>query len=110
MMLCSHQQTAVEHNGATKELTKNKIVLVTGGSRGLGKNIALKLTHNSFDVIITYYRKKEETDSQVKAIQQLGCRAAAIQLNLSDTREFDIFFNQFSNALANDLIAINSII
>ncbi|MDB5060404.1 MAG: short-chain dehydrogenase, partial [Mucilaginibacter sp.] len=40
----------------------NKIALITGGSRGLGKNAALKLAQKGNDVIITYRSKKEEAD------------------------------------------------
>ena len=40
----------------------NKIALITGGSRGLGKNAALKLAHKGNHVIVTYRSKKDEAD------------------------------------------------
>ena len=47
--------------------TQNKIALVTGGGRGLGKEMALELAKRGQDVIITYYSKKEEAELVVKA-------------------------------------------
>jgi NAD(P)-dependent dehydrogenase (short-subunit alcohol dehydrogenase family) len=43
---------------------KKKIALVTGGSRGLGKNTAIKLALKDLDVIITYHSKKEEASQE----------------------------------------------
>ena len=42
--------------------TENKIALVTGGSRGLGKNMALSLAKKGVDVVLTYNSNKEEAD------------------------------------------------
>ena len=47
----------------------NKIAVVTGGSRGLGKNMALSLTRKGVDVILTYYSKKAEADEVVRQIE-----------------------------------------
>ena len=49
--------------------TNNKIALVTGGSRGLGKNMALKLAEKGINVILTYNSKKEEADAVVSEIE-----------------------------------------
>ncbi|RYD05056.1 hypothetical protein N752_11410 [Desulforamulus aquiferis] len=51
-----------------------KTVLVTGGSRGLGKNMAVKLGQKGLDVIITYHSKKEEALQVVEEIQKTGSR------------------------------------
>jgi NAD(P)-dependent dehydrogenase (short-subunit alcohol dehydrogenase family) len=45
-----------------------KIALITGGSRGLGKNMAIAIAKKGLDVIITYNSKKEEADAVVKEI------------------------------------------
>lgn len=68
-----------------------KIALVTGGSRGLGKDMALRLAEQGNHVIITYNSKKEEAQAVVDAIVQLGQRAAALQLNVGAVRSFDAF-------------------
>jgi len=72
--------------------TQNKIALVTGGSRGLGKNAALKIAAKGIGVIVTYQSKKEEAEATVNEIKQLGVQAAALQLNVADTKTFDAFF------------------
>ena len=78
-----------------------KIALVTGGSRGLGKNMAVAIAKKGIDVIITYNSKKEEADEVVKQIESLGQKAASIQLNVGDSSSFDSFFKSVSEALKN---------
>jgi NAD(P)-dependent dehydrogenase (short-subunit alcohol dehydrogenase family) len=80
--------------------TKNKIALVTGGSRGLGKNAALKIARNGFDVIITYRSKKDEADAVVGEIEQSGQKAAALKLDTGFVSTFDGFAEQLKGALA----------
>ena len=77
----------------------NKIALVTGGSRGLGKNMALKLAAKGIGVIITYHSKKEEALNIVAEIEQAGQKAAALQLSAGDVKSFDIFFDQLKTIL-----------
>ncbi len=79
--------------------TTNKIALVTGGSRGLGKNMALGLAKKGHHVVITYHSKKEEALEVVKQIQQQGVKAAALQLNAGDSKSFPEFFSQLSKVL-----------
>ncbi|BFM45512.1 SDR family oxidoreductase [Flavobacterium sp. CFS9] len=78
-----------------------KIALVTGGSRGLGKNMAIAIAKKGIDVIITYNSKKEEADSVVKEIESLGQKAAALQLNVADSGTFDPFFSSVAETLKN---------
>ncbi|MDQ1161856.1 NAD(P)-dependent dehydrogenase (short-subunit alcohol dehydrogenase family) [Chryseobacterium sp. SORGH_AS 447] len=69
--------------------TRTKIALITGGSRGLGKNSALKIAQKGLDVIITYKSNKEEADKVVAEIQALGRKAIAYQLDTKDVSSFD---------------------
>lgn len=73
-------------------MADTKIVLVTGGSRGLGKNMALSLAKKGLDVILTYNSKKEEADAVVSEIEALGQKALALQLNVGESKSFDTFF------------------
>ncbi|MFC1224617.1 SDR family NAD(P)-dependent oxidoreductase [Pedobacter sp. BG31] len=79
--------------------TQNKIALVTGGSRGLGKNAAIKIASTGIGVILTYQSKKEEADATVNEIKALGVPAAAIQLNVGDAKTFDAFFSEVKSVL-----------
>jgi NAD(P)-dependent dehydrogenase (short-subunit alcohol dehydrogenase family) len=81
--------------------TKNKIALVTGGSRGLGKDMALNLAKKGIDVILTYNSKKEEALAVVKEIQQAGQKAEALQLNTGDIKSFVSFIESVKTVLKN---------
>lgn len=72
-------------------MDQQKIVLVTGGSRGLGKNMALALAKKGNDVIITYNSGKQEAEQVVAEIEQMGQSAAALQLNVGQVATFDGF-------------------
>ncbi|WP_321332486.1 SDR family oxidoreductase [uncultured Bacteroides sp.] len=82
--------------------TEKKTALVTGGSRGLGKNMALNLAKKGIDVVITYNSKKEDAEAVVSEIKQMGRKAAALQLNTGDAKSFDRFFNQLKAVLTEE--------
>jgi len=81
--------------------TQNKIALVTGGSRGLGKDMAMRLAEKGLDVIITYNSRSEEAQAVVTDIQQHGRKAAALQLNVGETGTFDQFLTEVKSTLHN---------
>jgi len=76
------------------------IALVTGGSRGLGRNTALHLARQGTDVILTYRSNRTEADAVVAQIVQSGRRALALQLDVADSKSFDAFTEQVRGALA----------
>ena len=78
---------------------KNKIALVTGGSRGLGKNMALKLAEKGVSVLLTYHSKEQEALEVVKQIEQIGQKAAALQFDAGDIKNFDAFIGQVKHTL-----------
>jgi len=78
-----------------------KIALITGGSRGLGKSMALYLADSGSDIIITYNSNKELADEVVKEIESKGRKAFALQYDSSDFTALDNFVQQFKEALQN---------
>jgi NAD(P)-dependent dehydrogenase (short-subunit alcohol dehydrogenase family) len=76
------------------------IALITGGSRGLGKNTALKLAERGVDIILTYRSGAEEAQQVVQQIEALGRRAVALALDVADSRGFADFAAQVKAALA----------
>jgi NAD(P)-dependent dehydrogenase (short-subunit alcohol dehydrogenase family) len=78
---------------------KSKIALVTGGSRGLGKNMALSIAKKGFDVIVTYNSKEQEAQEVVAEIEKLGQKAATLQLNTAESKTFDAFFTKLTGIL-----------
>lgn len=77
----------------------NKIVLITGASRGQGKNMALHLADQGRDIIVTYYANKQEADSVVQAIEAKGRKAVALQLDVSNSESFTDFNDKVKQQL-----------
>jgi len=77
----------------------SKIAIVTGGSRGLGKNMALSLAGKGIAVILTYHSRKAEADEVVRLIEGGGQQACAFQLDVSDSKSFAAFAKKVENVL-----------
>ncbi|PPE75766.1 short-chain dehydrogenase [Solimonas fluminis] len=75
------------------------IALITGGSRGLGRNAALALAAKGNDVILTYRSRRDEADAAVAEIAARGRRALALPLDVADSTGFDAFAAQVREAL-----------
>ncbi|HEX5027169.1 MAG TPA: SDR family oxidoreductase [Agriterribacter sp.] len=74
--------------------TKSKIALVTGGSRGLGKDMALSLGKKGIDVVITYRANKEEASKVVQEIEHNGQKATALSLDMNQPALLDQFVSE----------------
>lgn len=72
-------------------MNETKIALITGGSRGLGKDMAVRIAGKGMDVVITYRSKKEEAEAVVKQIEGLGQKAIALQLDMNAFSSLDAF-------------------
>ncbi len=70
---------------------KNKIAIVTGSSRGLGKDMALSLAKKNIDVILTYNTNEAMALDTVKEIEAHGAKAAIAHLNMSEFKSLDAF-------------------
>lgn len=77
----------------------NKIALVTGGSRGLGREMALRIADRGLDVIMTYKGNKDKAFEVVSEIEKKGQQAFAFQLDTSQTAYFDAFIRDLKIAL-----------
>ena len=75
-----------------------RIVLVTGGGRGLGKNAALKLASKGMGIILTWNSNEKEAQQVVDDIRQLGGKAA-LPLNVGDISTFPRFVEQMQETL-----------
>ncbi|MDO8402809.1 MAG: SDR family oxidoreductase [Pseudomonas sp.] len=76
-----------------------KIALITGASRGLGKNAALHLAAQGVDIIGTYNSKADEAQELVADIERLGARAVMLQLDVSQSERFEAFATQVADVL-----------
>lgn len=80
-------------------MESNKIALVTGGSRGLGRNMALHLARDGHDVILTYKSRADEAAQVKREIEALGRRAAVLPLDVGDAASFAGFAQQVADVL-----------
>ncbi|RRU16046.1 SDR family oxidoreductase [Stenotrophomonas sp. 278] len=74
---------------------RSSIALVTGGSRGIGRSIALHLARQGSSVIITYQHQREKATETVRALEAEGVRAAMLPLDLAATGAVDAFVPAF---------------
>ncbi|WP_152401827.1 SDR family NAD(P)-dependent oxidoreductase [Paenibacillus cellulositrophicus] len=84
----------------TLQSSDRKIALVTGGSRGLGRNTILQLAKRGVDSIFTYHTNEAEAQQVVQSVRDLGREAVALQLNTADTSSFDGFAQNVRQVLA----------
>ncbi len=80
--------------------SKTPIALITGGSRGLGKSMALHLADAGVDVVLTYRTSAKEADDVVAAIVAKGRKAAALPIDVADSRSFDGFVEKLKGTLS----------
>jgi NAD(P)-dependent dehydrogenase (short-subunit alcohol dehydrogenase family) len=78
----------------------NKIAIVTGGSRGLGRSTVLSLARRGVDSLFTYHANRAEAEKVVGLVAEAGRKAVALQLDTGDVRAFDPFVQRVRQALA----------
>ncbi|WP_010426020.1 SDR family NAD(P)-dependent oxidoreductase [Enterobacter mori] len=76
-----------------------RIALVTGGSRGLGKNAVLKLAAEGTGIILTYNSSEREAQNVVREIEKKGVKAVALQLNVGEIATFGDFAKKVQESL-----------
>ena len=76
--------------------------LITGGSRGLGRDMALQLARNGHDIIITYRSAQAEAASVISEITSLGRKAVALQLDVGAVNSFASFTQELRSVLRSE--------
>lgn len=79
---------------------RTQIGIITGGSRGLGRNTAIAMVKQGMDVVLTYHSQQAQAQAVVDEIEALGRKAVALQLDVSRVNTFKAFATQLSAALA----------
>ena len=87
---------------------KGKVALVTGGSRGIGQAITLKLASQGADVIINFLRKREAAEKTAEAARAMGVNAHTIRANLAEPEKIDTMFADIESKFGRLDILINN--
>ena len=80
-------------------MSDQRIALITGGNRGIGRSAAIHLAKDGVDTVITYRSHAEEAAEVVAEIEALGRRAVALQLDTADSSSFGDFAATLATAL-----------
>lgn len=92
----------------TEQTFKDKIVLVTGSGRGIGKGIALKFAQLGANVIINFFRNRKPAEETAAEIEKLGRRALVVKANVGDIDAIQELFNQIKENFGGLDIFINN--
>jgi enoyl-[acyl-carrier protein] reductase III len=87
---------------------KGKVALVTGGSRGIGRTITLKLASEGADVIINYFRKRDTAESTLNEVNAKGVRGHLIRANIAEPEKIDRMFTEIQEKFGRLDILINN--
>lgn len=80
--------------------TTTRIALITGGSRGIGRSMALHLAKAGMDIVITYRDRQSDAETVVQQIEALGRKAVAMQLDVGEVKNFAAFAEELRKILA----------
>lgn len=87
---------------------EGKVALVTGGSRGIGHAISLKLADEGADIIINYFRKRSNAESTAQEIQAKGVKVHSIKANVGEPENIDSMFKEIEEKFGRLDILINN--
>ncbi|TSA13632.1 MAG: enoyl-[acyl-carrier-protein] reductase FabL [Deltaproteobacteria bacterium] len=76
---------------------QGKVALVTGSSRGIGKAIALSLAENGANLVVNYFRHRQEAENTAKSIRSKGVRCLTVKANVADDEDIKNIFEQVKN-------------
>ena len=70
----------------------NKVALITGSSRGIGKKTALRLASVGYDIVVNYVRSKSAAEETAKEIESLGRKALVVRAHVGDVEKVKAMF------------------
>ena len=87
---------------------KGKTALITGGSRGIGKAIALELARRGADIVFSYFRRHETSAQTQREIQDMGVRCVRVRAHLGDTEKIRNLFAEVEKQFSRLDILVNN--
>ena len=91
-----------------EQIFKDKIVLVTGSGRGIGRGIALKFAQSGADVVVNFFRNRKPAEATAAEIEKLGRRALVVKANVGDIDALQNLFNQIKDTFGGLDVFINN--
>ncbi|MER6322796.1 SDR family oxidoreductase [Streptomyces coelicoflavus] len=95
-------------NQNTAEPADSRVAIVTGGSRGIGRAVSLKLAEDGLAVVVNYARDASAADETVKAIAEAGGRAVAVQADVAEEKEVAALFDRAEEEFGGIDVVVNS--
>ena len=90
------------------ELLKDKVALITGASRGIGRAIALKFAQNGANVIINYSSSQSQAENLKEEIEKIGTKAMIIKCDVSNSDEVNQMFSQIEKEFGRLDVLVNN--
>lgn len=88
---------------------QGKTALVTGGSRGIGRAIALKFAQNGINLVVNYVRHRKDAESTAKAVEDCGVKCMAIKANVAKDDDVEAMFDAIKNEFGSfDIMVSNA--
>lgn len=75
-------------------MEENKIALITGATRGIGKQIAITLANSGFDIVINYRKENKDLEDTKKEIEEAGRKCLAVQGDVSNYEDCERFIKE----------------
>ena len=89
-------------------MLKDKNIIVTGATRGIGKEIALTLAQNGANIAINYRNYNEEVEELINSIKEFGVDAIAVKCDVSKSDEVDNFISEVKNHFSSIYVLVNN--
>ena len=89
-------------------MLKDKNIIVTGATRGIGKEIALTLAQNGANIAINYRNYNEEVEELINSINEFGVDAIAVKCDVSKSDEVDNFISEVKNHFSSIDVLVNN--
>lgn len=92
----------------TNPTTSDRVAVVTGGSRGIGRETAVRLGRDGFAVVVTYGGSQAEADEVVQEVEQAGGRAVAVQADVADETAVSTLFDRAEETFGGVDVVVNA--
>lgn len=88
--------------------TKNKVAVITGGSRGIGKSIAMEFASLGYDIVFNYFRNHQAAAKTQEDIEQLGVKCLKLRAHLAEPAQITKMFSSIKDTFSSIDVLINN--